>query len=145
VVKEKENARPSSLKLRRVRLELPGASRNPRGHQPADLLALRSCVLPSTRGWVRWRWLYRWPAVVGGLLFRPGGARPGCFCCCCCAYAVCCAALLVVLRTALAIWCVSLAWGLCILPGSSVLCIPKLHPRHYKTSTATPELAAKTS
>jgi hypothetical protein len=26
-----------------------------------------------------------------------------------------------------------------------VLFIPKLHPRHYKTSTATPELAAKTS
>ena len=47
VGKEKVNARLSALGL-------PGASRNPRGHQPADLLALRSCVLPSTTGWVRW-------------------------------------------------------------------------------------------
>jgi hypothetical protein len=47
----KVNARLSALGLRRVRLELPEPSRNPRGHQPADLLALRSCVLPSTTGW----------------------------------------------------------------------------------------------
>jgi hypothetical protein len=40
---------------------------NPRGHQPADLLALRSCVLPSTTGgWVR-RPCRRFLAIV----YRP--------------------------------------------------------------------------
>jgi hypothetical protein len=52
--KEKVNERLPSPGLGRVRLELPGASRNPRGHQPATTGWVRSCVLPSTTGWVRW-------------------------------------------------------------------------------------------
>jgi hypothetical protein len=45
-IKEKVNARLSSLGRRRVRLELPGASRNPRGHQPAICLLSAAAFSP---------------------------------------------------------------------------------------------------
>ena len=47
--KKSKNSRISAPKLRRVRLELPGASRK----SCPDLLPPCSCVLPSTTGWVR--------------------------------------------------------------------------------------------
>jgi hypothetical protein len=46
VGKEKVNARLSSPGLRRVRLELPGASSNPRGHQPAICLLSAAAFSP---------------------------------------------------------------------------------------------------
>jgi hypothetical protein len=69
--KKGKNGRLSVLELRHVRLELPGASRKTR----SDLLALRSCVLPSTTGW-RVRWSLAMPTATAAPPFLTGWHGP---------------------------------------------------------------------